>query len=113
MLGRGHLPKYRLFLLTCLIASLMFFLCTAPAYAMYLSDIDVADLIAAMEAANAGVGDVIITLAVGGTYDFPTPYPATPENALPPITTGITVNGNGATLSRTVGAVNNFRFFLI
>src|ERR1039458_7824197 len=73
---------------------------------------DVAGLITAIQTLNANGGGTI-DLASGGTYSMTAPsdwwYG---PNAFPAISSAITINGNGATISRASGSPN-FRFFYI
>ncbi|NET86751.1 MAG: DUF4347 domain-containing protein [Kamptonema sp. SIO1D9] len=91
-----------------------------------IADGDVAGLIAAIEAINNGTAaDNIINLATGGTYTFDgtttTLFPDIPDgnaaidngvSALPPITSDVVINGNGATIARDPAA-SAFRLFYI
>ena len=71
---------------------------------------DVAGLITAIQTLNANGGGTI-DLASGGTYSVTAPsdwwYG---PNAFPAISSAITINGNGATISRAAGSPK-FRFF--
>ncbi|MEC4894892.1 MAG: Ig-like domain-containing protein [Oscillatoria sp. PMC 1050.18] len=91
-----------------------------------IADGDVAGLIAAIEAINDGTAaDNIINLATGGTYTFDgtttTLFPDIPDgnaaidngvSALPPITSDVVINGNGATIARDTTA-SAFRLFYV
>ncbi|WP_091540364.1 choice-of-anchor Q domain-containing protein [Thermoflexibacter ruber] len=74
---------------------------------------DVAGLITAINSANTDGGNSIINLAVGGTYTLTVVNNtgASGDNGLPIILLDgtLTINGNGATISR--GAGPNFRIF--
>ncbi len=76
---------------------------------------DVASFRAAVDSANAAAGPDTIRLGKGCTYTFTNAdfdnnwYGA---NALPPIASDITIEGNGATLLRDAGAPQ-FRFFFV
>ncbi len=66
----------------------------------------------AINQANAATGPHIITLAVNAVYSYTLPdnfwYG---PNALPPIASDVTIEGNGATLQRATG--NRLRFFYV
>ncbi len=71
------------------------------------------ELICAIELANDETnfpGQDTLNLASGGVFDFATTYDAL--NAVPPITSDIVINGNGATLHR-LGGEFYLRFFQV
>jgi hypothetical protein len=71
---------------------------------------DTADLIAAIKDANAAGGGSL-DLAAGCTYTLDSPQPGTTDG-LPPINSPITINGNGATITRsTAPSTPAFRIF--
>lgn len=76
------------------------------------------ELVNAINEANAnGQADTII-LPAGCTYDFSNAYAADPDGygpvALPPISSDITIEGNGATLNRSGSTLQfPFRFFYV
>ena len=77
-----------------------------------VADNDVAGLITAIQTLNANGGGSI-DLASGGTYSVtqPSDWWYGP-NAFPAIASSITINGNGATISRASGSPK-FRFFYV
>lgn len=75
-------------------------------YGLYVNN--AAELIAAIEYANSDPDHDFITLRPGN-YDFPVSYDG--YNALPTITTSMTINGNGQTLRRT--GIHEYRLFSI
>ena len=79
-------------------------------------DGDEASLVAAFDAANLSPGPDIVHLSTGCTYEFATVnnYWYGP-NALPPISSDITVLGNGGTIRRTASGSPppDFRFFYV
>jgi len=93
------------------LAALVLFLATVSAGAATFNvDCNVADLIAAISTANGNGEDDVINLAAGCTYtltavDNDTDGP----NGLPSIYTKITINGNGATITRS--SASDFRIF--
>ena len=69
-------------------------------------------LVSAINAANAMLSGDTLDLAAGCTYDYLSPDNVTDGgNALPVIVAPITINGNGATITRDVGALTGFRIF--
>jgi hypothetical protein len=75
---------------------------------------DIAALRNAITSANGTPGTpVVINLAVNGTYNFTNTLSGSPNHAVPMIasTAGITINGNGSTLTITGGQIA--RFFLV
>lgn len=92
--------------------ALVFLLLTCPARAanFVIADGDVAALVSAITTANGnGVADEI-TLAANGTYTLTAAAAA--GTGLPTITSAITIEGNGATISRS-GAAPSFRILTI
>jgi hypothetical protein len=78
-----------------------------------IPDGDVCGLIAAINAANTSPGADTINLAPGGTYTLTAVNNSTAgDSGLPAITSQITINGNGATIQRDLGAPS-FRIFYI
>jgi hypothetical protein len=76
----------------------------AQAATFDIADGDVAGLIAAINTANGNGQPDTINLAAGGTYTLTTEDNDEPlgdgPNGLPPVTSQITINGNGATIQR-------------
>lgn len=79
----------------------------ATAQTTSITNGDTAGLIQAIIDANANAGPTTIDLSQNGTYEFTTTH--VDVNALPIITSNITINGNNATLARN--ATGEFRFF--
>ena len=76
---------------------------------------DVTSLATAIDAANAAAGPDTIQLGTGCTYTFTNADISNGwygPNALPPIASDITIEGNGATLLRGAAAPQ-FRFFFV
>jgi uncharacterized repeat protein (TIGR01451 family) len=75
---------------------------------------NVSDLITAINTANSNGESDTINLQAGCTYTLTAPYAADPDGygpvGLPPITSPITLAGNGATITRSSGA---FRLFYV
>ncbi|MEX1019251.1 MAG: choice-of-anchor Q domain-containing protein [Litorilinea sp.] len=66
------------------------------------------------DCAPGGISDTTIRLAAGEVYSFTTPHNNTlGNNALPVITSEITLAGNGATLTRATPAADPMRFLYI
>jgi predicted outer membrane repeat protein len=66
---------------------------------------DPAALVTAVNAANGGAGGGVISLTAGCTYTYAASNDATDGgNALPAITGNVTINGNGATITRSTAA---------
>ncbi|WP_327280851.1 MULTISPECIES: hypothetical protein [unclassified Streptomyces] len=72
----------------------------------------VPDLVEAINAANSTPGADTIRLAHKCTYKLVAPDPAHPANGLPVITSEITIDGNGATITRAASAPD-FRILLV
>ncbi|MEY2476241.1 MAG: hypothetical protein QOG87_1556, partial [Actinomycetota bacterium] len=88
----------------------------APASALLLSPICAnTSLIAAIDTANASPGPDTISLAAGCTYTFTSPSSRWyGPNALPAISSEITIEGNGATIERsTAVGTPPFRLFFV
>jgi hypothetical protein len=66
----------------------------------------------AVTCANANASADTINLS-GGTYTFTSATALDSENALPTITSALTINGNGATIERASGASANFRLIKV
>ncbi|MFJ8212141.1 hypothetical protein [Streptomyces sp. NPDC096033] len=75
----------------------------------------VADLVAAINAANSSPGPDTLQLARKCTYKLTAPDPANPGNGLPVITSEITIDGRGATIRRDEhgGKVPKFRILFV
>ncbi|MFE2548034.1 hypothetical protein ACFXGI_05720 [Streptomyces sp. NPDC059355] len=80
-----------------------------PAHADVTVGCTTADLVTAINNANSGMGDPVLNLTSYCVYEVTAAAAA--DDGLPPITlaAGITINGNNATIKRTVPA--NFRLF--
>src|SRR5256885_6921080 len=93
------------------VALLSFFVARAPAATFNIANGDVAGLINAINTANANNANDTINLAAGGSYSVTAAVSG--EDAFPVIITDsghtLTINGNGASMSRSGSAV--FRFF--
>ena len=106
----------RVILVTALIATLT--LTAPPVPAAHAASIPVttcnaSDLINAINTANSNGESDTITLTAGCTYTLTAPnnYWYGPTG-LPPITSIITINGNGATILRNTSS-SNFRLFYV
>jgi len=85
----------------------------ARAATFNVADGDVVGFVAAVNASNNNIFGDTINLAPGGRYEFASAATSTNgPSALPSITSLITINGNGATLSRAAGAPA-IRFFRV
>ncbi len=71
---------------------------------------DTAALIAAIDSANSAGGGTL-ELSSGCTYTLTQPSTPNGPNGLPPITTAITIHGNGATITRAGTNPPDFRIF--
>lgn len=60
----------------------------------------VSDLVEAINTANGSLGADTLRLARKCTYKLTSPDAANPANGLPAITSEITIDGNGATITR-------------
>lgn len=72
----------------------------------------VPDLVAAVNTANSSPGPDTLRLTRKCTYWLATPNPANSSNGLPAITSGITIEGNGATIARARSAPD-FRILFV
>ncbi|MEU6317140.1 hypothetical protein [Streptomyces sp. NPDC047009] len=72
----------------------------------------VKDLVEAINTANASPGADTLRLARKCTYKLTSPDTANPANGLPAITSEITIDGNGATITRAKSAPD-FRILLV
>lgn len=72
----------------------------------------VQDLVEAINTANGSLGADTLRLARKCTYKLTSPDEANPANGLPAITSEITINGNGATITRAKSAPD-FRILLV
>jgi len=66
-----------------------------------------------IDACEQGSGPDIIVLPDNSTFTIDTPYVTDGENALPVITTEITIEGNGSTIERDLTGDDNFRIIEI
>jgi hypothetical protein len=114
----GHLRRL-LLALTLLLASLLELARVTPAYAAACSPTTPAELVTAINDANAGTcpGNTI-TLAAGATYTFTAPSYTNDfyygDAALPLIDAPMIIEGNGAIIERSAGAETpRFRLFLV
>lgn len=84
-----------------------------PVFATFAVGCDVADLIAAINAANADPDPDVIDLEPGCTYTLTSAIPsAVGPNGLPLITSPIAINGNGARIERSSEpGTDEFRIF--
>jgi hypothetical protein len=84
----------------------------AVAEDFHIKNGDVNSLIAAINAANNNDLDNVINLAKGGRYTLKTVYAE--DTGLPPITSLIRINGNGATINRDASqGTPEFRIFYV
>ncbi|MEU9720013.1 hypothetical protein [Streptomyces sp. NPDC047976] len=95
-MSRRHVPAVLALVTGSLVA--------VPAQAAHATPVQVpcsaADLVKAIETANATPGADTIRLAQGCTYKLRAPDPVHPGNGLPVITSKITIDGRGATIER-------------
>lgn len=95
-----------------LIGSLFFIpLRSAFAATFTIADGDVTGLISAINTANSNGEVNVINLASTGTYTISSINNGV--NGLPQITSNLTINGNGATITRDTASADQFRFFQV
>jgi sugar lactone lactonase YvrE len=104
--------RYSRILSLCVLIAAAMPLCGQGGQTISVGNGDVAGLIAAIQTLNSDGGGTI-NLASGGAYSVTAPsdwwYG---PNAFPAIASDITINGNGATISRAAGSPK-FRFFYV
>lgn len=94
-------------------------LVAVPAPAAHAATVEVRcsvpDLVAAVNTANSSPGPDTLRLARKCTYELTAPDPVNPANGLPVITSEITIDGRGATITRNGRGhkVPKFRILLV
>jgi hypothetical protein len=106
--------RKKLFFLTvaALLETILTFGLVGPVNAATFSPADTAELISAINKANGNSEADVINLTANTTYTLTAAIPAT-INGLPQITTEITINGKGATITRDTAATDKFRIFKV